>query len=39
MSMFESILDKIEHRQYELSRHAVDQGIIRDISIAEPNRQ
>jgi len=35
MSVFDSICDKIAHRQYEFSRHAVDQSVIRDISIAE----
>jgi hypothetical protein len=33
--MIPEIQDKIRARRYELSRHAVDQGIKRDISIAE----
>ena len=33
--MLEEIRTKILRRQYELSKHAVDQSIIRDISIVE----
>lgn len=33
--MIEAIKDKIRARLYELSRHALDQSIRRDISIAE----
>ena len=33
--MIPDIQDKIRRRHYELSRHAVDQGIKRDLSIAE----
>jgi hypothetical protein len=35
MSMLEEIRNKILQRQYEFSKHAVDQSIIRDISVAE----
>ena len=35
MDVLQGIRDKILHRQYEFSKHAVDQGIIRDISVAE----
>lgn len=35
MAMFEEIQTKISRRQYEFSKHAVDQSIIRDISVAE----
>jgi len=35
MGMLEGIRSKILRRQYELSRHAVDQSIIRGISVAE----
>ena len=33
--MLEEIQSKILQRQYEFSKHAVDQSIIRDISVAE----
>jgi len=33
--MLEEIRSKILRRQYEFSKHAVDQSIIRDISVAE----
>ena len=33
--MIEGIRAKFERRQYEFSKHAVDQSIIRDISVAE----
>jgi hypothetical protein len=33
--MLEEIKTKILRRQYEFSKHAVDQSIIRDISVAE----
>ena len=33
--MIKAIQNKIRARQYELSRHALDQSIRRDISIAE----
>jgi hypothetical protein len=35
MSMLEEIQNKILQRQYEFSKHAVDQSIIWDISVAE----
>ena len=35
MDVLQGIRDKILHRQYEFSKHAVDQGIIRDISVPE----
>jgi len=35
VSVLRAIQAKIEERQYELSKHAVDQSIIRNISIAE----
>jgi hypothetical protein len=35
MGMLEEIRIKISQRQYEFSKHAVDQSIIRDISVAE----
>jgi hypothetical protein len=35
MAMLEEIQSKILRRQYEFSKHAVDQSIIRDISVAE----
>ncbi len=35
MAMLEEIQAKILRRQYEFSKHAVDQSIIRDISVVE----
>jgi hypothetical protein len=35
MNMLEEIQGKILRRQYEFSKHAVDQSIIREISIVE----
>jgi hypothetical protein len=35
MSMLDNIKKKIDQRRYELSKHAVDQSIVRDIRIAE----
>jgi len=35
MEMLDDIRAKIECRQYELSKHAVDQSILRDINVAE----
>jgi hypothetical protein len=35
MGMLEEIQSKILRRQYEFSKHAVDQSIIREISIIE----
>lgn len=35
MALLEDIREKITRRQYELSKHAVDQTIIRAISVAE----
>jgi len=35
MQTLEGIRGKVRQRQYELSRHAVDQSIVRDISVAE----
>ncbi len=37
MGMLEQIRSKILRRQYEFSKHAVDQSIIREISIVEMN--
>jgi len=35
MGVIHEIRVKIKRRQYEFSKHAVDQSIIRDISVAE----
>ena len=35
MAIIDEIRIKINRRQYEFSKHAVDQSIIRDISVAE----
>ena len=35
MALIEEICAKIKQRRYEFSKHAVDQSIIRDISVAE----
>ena len=35
MAMIDEIRTKIRTRQYEFSKHAVDQSIIRDISVAD----
>src|SRR3989304_9684864 len=35
MGILKEIQNKILRRQYEFSRHAVDQSIIRDISVVE----
>ena len=35
MALLDSIRDKIARRQYEFSKHAVDQTIVRDISVSE----
>jgi hypothetical protein len=35
MAITEEIRAKIERRQYEFSKHAVDQSILREISVAE----
>ena len=35
MTLIEEIRIKIKRRRYEYSKHAVDQSIIRDISVAE----
>ena len=35
MAMIHEIRVKIEERQYEFSKHAIDQSIIRDISVVE----
>lgn len=35
MSLIVEIREKIKKRLYEFSKHAVDQSIIRDISVAE----
>ena len=35
MGMLEEIRGKIQKRQYEFSKHAVDQSIIRDIAVTE----
>jgi hypothetical protein len=35
MGLIEEIRDRVSRRQYEFSKHAVDQSIIRDIGVAE----
>jgi hypothetical protein len=35
MASIEDIRDRVRRRQYELSKHAVDQSIIRDIRVSE----
>ena len=35
MALLQGIQDKIVRRQYELSKHAVDQSVVRAISISE----
>jgi len=35
MGVLEEILEKISMQQYEFSKHAVDQGVTRDIRTAE----
>ncbi len=35
MALLDEIRDKILQRHYEFSRHAVDQSIVREISVAE----
>lgn len=35
MVMLDEIRDKVSRRQYEFSKHAVDQSIIRNISVFE----
>jgi hypothetical protein len=35
MALLDDIRDKIARRRYEFSKHAVDQTIIRNISVAE----
>ncbi len=35
MALLDDIRDKIARRQYEFSKHAVDQTIMRSISVAE----
>jgi hypothetical protein len=35
MALIQEIRAKIKRRQYEFSKHAVDQSIIREISVAE----
>ena len=35
MSMLDEIREKIARRQYEFSKHAVDQSIVRGITVAE----
>ena len=35
MQIIEGIRDKIRERQYEFSKHATDQSIVRNISVAE----
>lgn len=35
MALLEDIRDRIKRRQYEFSKHAVDQALVRDISVAE----
>lgn len=38
MSLLDEIRQKIDDQQYEFSKHAVDQSIIRDISVNELER-
>jgi len=35
MTQIIKIVDKIKHKKYEFSRHALDQSIVRDISVSE----
>ena len=35
MEILEGIRDKVRQRQYEFSKHAVDQSVVRSISVAE----
>jgi len=35
MALLDKIRDKIAQRQYEFSKHAVDQTIVREISVSE----
>ena len=35
MALVEDIRDRVRRRRYELSKHAVDQSIIRDIRMSE----
>jgi hypothetical protein len=35
MAVLDDIRGKIARRQYELSKHALDQSIVRDISISD----
>jgi len=35
MALLDDIRDKIGRREYEFSKHAVDQTILRDISVSE----
>jgi hypothetical protein len=35
MAMLDDIREKIKSRQFEFSKHAVDQSILRDISVTE----
>jgi hypothetical protein len=35
MELLDAIRQKIRRRQYEFSKHAVDQSIVRDISVRE----
>ena len=35
MALIHEIREKIKQRHYEFSKHAVDQSILRDISVAE----
>ena len=35
MTQIAKIVAKIKHKKYEFSRHALDQSIIRDISVPE----
>ena len=35
MDLLDALKEKVAVRQYEFSRHAVDQSILRDISVAE----
>jgi hypothetical protein len=35
MTLIREIRAKVKHRQYEFSKHAVDQSIIRDICVEE----
>lgn len=35
MNVLEEICNKVLRRQYEFSKHAVDQSLVRNVSVAE----